>query len=107
MELCTQPSSLTSLTSVLNLATNFEFTSFMSTPPDFRKELSWLTVVNSMRDKLIFVSSLVAFENFGLADRRFISFDDLEVFTLPATQMGGHLKQVHSGGSAAQPCVWP
>lgn len=44
-------------------------------------------MVNSMRDKLslIFVSSLVAFENFGPADRRFISFGDLEVFIPPAT----------------------
>ena len=101
MELHTQPSSLTSLTSVLNLATSFEFASFMSTPPDFRKELSWLTVVNSMRDKLIPVSSLVAFADFGLADRHFISSDDLEVSILPAMQMGGHLEQVHSGGSPA------
>lgn len=97
MELCTQPSSLTSLTSVLNLATNSEFASFMSTLPDFRKELSWLSMVNSMRDKLslIFGSSLVAFENFGPADRRFISVGDLEVF-IPARYTDGRAPEVDS-----------
>lgn len=44
------------------------------------------------------VSSLVDVENFGPADRNFVSFADLEVFTLPVAQMGGHLKQVQLSG---------